>query len=231
MQLIPALDLRGGNVVHARGGERSAYLPLQSPLGGSDTLLVVRSLLALHPFRALYVADLDAIERHGDNFTIVRELRRCFPQLELWIDAGFAGADAVADVCAQELGRPVIGSESLSDSTQLERAVRIAGDLILSLDFKGDTFLGPADLIACPALWPDSVIVMSLQRVGSGLGPDLDRLRALRLAAPGKRYYAAGGVRGPADLEALDRLGVAGALIATALHTAQLSPETLARHD
>ena len=38
---------------------------------------------------------------------------------------------------------------------------------------------------------------MTLARVGAGGGPDLERLRALRAVAPGKRLYAAGGVRGP----------------------------------
>ena len=44
---------------------------------------------------------------------------------------------------------------------------------------------------------------MTLARVGSGGGPDLDRLRALRRMAPGKRLYAAGGVRGADDLHDL----------------------------
>jgi phosphoribosylformimino-5-aminoimidazole carboxamide ribotide isomerase len=230
VQLIPVVDLMGGEVVHARGGERSAYRPLQSSRGGSRPAAVVEALLALHSFAALYIADLDAIQRRGDNLAVVRALRRRFPRLDLWIDAGFSDADAITDFRAHGLGRPVMGSETLAASDALVRAARLAGDLVLSLDFKGGAFLGPADLIERPALWPERVIVMSLERVGSGQGPDLARLAHLQADTPGKRFYAAGGVRHPADLEDLERLGVAGVLLATALHAGRLPPATLARY-
>jgi phosphoribosylformimino-5-aminoimidazole carboxamide ribotide isomerase len=40
--------------------------------------------------------------------------------------------------------------------------------------------------------------------------------------AAGRRIYAAGGVRDAADLAALARAGIAGALVATALHDGRL---------
>ena len=42
---------------------------------------------------------------------------------------------------------------------------------------------------------------MTLARVGSGAGPDLDRLGRIRDAAAGKKVYAAGGVRDAGDLD------------------------------
>ena len=70
-----------------------------------------------------------------------------------------------------------------------------------------------------PALW---------RREHAGAGPDLDRLRALRAVAPGKRLYAAGGVRGPDDLHDLRALGCAGVLVASALHDGRLGTADLA---
>ncbi len=66
--------------------------------------------------------------------------------------------------------------------------------------------------------WPEAVIVMTLARVGSGDGPDLERIASIVAAAGGRRVYAAGGVRDRADIEALHAAGAAGVLIATALH-------------
>ena len=43
---------------------------------------------------------------------------------------------------------------------------------VLSLDFRGETFLGPQGLLDDAALWPHRVIVMTLARVGGGEGPD-----------------------------------------------------------
>ena len=59
---------------------------------------------------------------------------------------------------------------------------------------------------------------MTLARVGSGAGPDLGRLASIQSIAGGREIYAAGGVRNAADLSGLKQAGVAGALIATALH-------------
>ena len=61
---IPVIDLKGGVVVRARHGDRASYRPIETPLSRtSEPLDVVAGLLSLHPFRTLYVADLDAIER------------------------------------------------------------------------------------------------------------------------------------------------------------------------
>jgi phosphoribosylformimino-5-aminoimidazole carboxamide ribotide isomerase len=218
LQAIPVIDLMGGQVVRARAGDRASYRPLISPLSPtSDPIDVVRGLLAVYPFPTLYVADLDAIQSHGDNFPTLRRLREEFPALQLWIDNGAADDDALEAVVGANLGAPVIGSESQSDSS-LIACHRASTRIVLSLDFRGDTFQGPQNLLAEPALWPQRVIVMTLARVGSGAGPDLGRLASIQSIAGGREIYAAGGVRDADDLRTLKDAGISGALIATALH-------------
>jgi len=218
LQAIPVIDLMGGEVVRARMGDRASYRPLQSPLSPtSDPIAVVHGLLAVHPFPTLYVADLDAIQRNGDNFPALRRIRAEFPALQMWVDNGAADAAAIEALISADLGAPVIGSESQRDSkliAQQQGSPRI----VLSLDFRGDAFQGPQEILAEPALWPQRVIVMTLARVGSGAGPDLKRLAAIRSIAGGHEIYAAGGVRDAADLSALKAAGAAGALVASALH-------------
>jgi phosphoribosylformimino-5-aminoimidazole carboxamide ribotide isomerase len=63
---------------------------------------------------------------------------------------------------------------------------------------------------------------MTLARVGSGAGPDLERLRTIRLAAARPAIFAAGGVRDASDLAELKRIGIAGVLVASALHDGRL---------
>jgi phosphoribosylformimino-5-aminoimidazole carboxamide ribotide isomerase len=99
---------------------------------------------------------------------------------------------------------------------------------VLSLDYRADGLVGPDGLDRRPDLWPADVVAMTLIRVGSGQGPDLDRLAVLRQAAPDRRIYAAGGVRDVADLLALDALGMAGALVSTALHQGRIGAADLA---
>jgi phosphoribosylformimino-5-aminoimidazole carboxamide ribotide isomerase len=89
---------------------------------------------------------------------------------------------------------------------------------VLSLDFRGDEFLGPRELLDDAGLWPDRVIVMTLARVGTGGGPDLARVNEIIGRAGARRVYAAGGVRDRDDLCALHAAGAAGALVASSLH-------------
>lgn len=228
MKLIPVLDLMGGQVVRAVRGERARYAPLRSALcPGSAPLPLARALLGLHPFTALYLADLDAILGRGDNLAAITALHRALPALELWVDCGIADAAGLRAWMQRGPGRPVLGSESLADAGPLFLAE--SARALLSLDFRAGAALDPAGVGALPGLWPREVIVMSLDRVGSGEGPDVGRLARCRRQAPDRAFYAAGGVRGPADIEALAAAGAAGALLASSLHDGTLTRADLAR--
>lgn len=228
-ELIPVIDLMGGVVVHARAGQRDHYAPLQHSAlcTSAEPAAVVQGLLELHPFRTLYIADLDGIRRQGDHKAAIFALRRAFPELQLWVDAGFAGECSCRRFLGANLGCLVLGSESQADLRLVEL---LAGEprAVLSLDFMGDQPIGAAGIFDAPERWPERVIAMTLARVGSGGGPDLDRLRQLRRMAPDKLLYGAGGVRGLDDLHALRELGCAGVLVASALHDGRLGRAELA---
>ncbi|MCG5237459.1 HisA/HisF-related TIM barrel protein [Xanthobacter oligotrophicus] len=230
MQLIPVVDLKGGCVVHARRGERDAYRPIHTPLAATSAPVdVVAGLLALASFRTLYVADLDAIAGTGGHGEVIDGLRAAFPHLDLWVDAGEARADQVRARAAQRRGTSVIGTETLPDVAAAGN-VLAAGDAILSLDHDAAGPRGPVAVHEDAALWPERVIVMTLARVGSGEGPDLAALErtAARAAGIGRHpsLYAAGGVRGPEDLDRLAAMGTAGVLVASALHDGRIGPDT-----
>ena len=231
MEIIPVIDLKGGHVVHARGGLRDSYEPIRSSLvDGSEPLDVVRALCELHPFKTLYVADLDAIEGRGHHGAVLRDLKGVFPDLHLWVDNGLSSAAECRAWLLDGSGALVLGSESQEDAAVLEAlSDRMdAGRIILSLDFKNDEFLGPPALLERAGSWPPDIIAMTLARVGGAAGPDMDRLKWLRERAPDRRIYAAGGVRGLDDLRRLAALGVSGVLVASALHDGRLGRTQLA---
>ena len=230
MQIIPVLDLKDGLVVRGVMGERTNYRPIETPLAASaDPVAVARGLMGLGAFEAFYIADLDAIEGRAPNTAAVEALEEAFPQTRLWVDAGLKTPADLGAVPAGANRLAVAGTESLEDP-ELLAAPDFRERGALSLDFRGDTFLGPREVLDEPDIWPERIIVMTLARVGSGAGPDLDRLVEIRRrAGPRRAVYAAGGVRGPGDLYALKNAGVAGALIATALHDGRLAPHDLAR--
>jgi phosphoribosylformimino-5-aminoimidazole carboxamide ribotide isomerase len=218
MKLIPVIDLLDGVVVHARGGQRAAYQPIHTPLcDGSDATVIVSALAALYRFDCLYVADLDAIEGRGDNSTVVSNLLSTCPQLHFWIDAGPLSLQQ--QKLAPDRIRPVLGSECM-DWKLLQQTA--GSDWILSLDFDGDGLLGDSALLDNPTTWPEEVILMELQRVGIGLGPNWQRIEQYCGDLPQKQFYAAGGVRSDSDLRQLEKLGITGVLLASALHTGMI---------
>lgn len=225
MKIIPVVDLKGGQAVHARGGLRDDYRPVRSRLSdSSEPRAVVQGFLDLHPFAELYVADLDAIAGTGDNRAVLEGLREAWPALTLWVDNGLAEAAACRDWLARGLGDLVIGSESQADAAILERLRPVGAwqRIVLSLDFQGDRFLGPPAILERVESWPDRVVVMTLARVGGGRGPDLDRLKEICARAPDRRIFAAGGVGDARDLAALAGVGASGVLIASALHDSRI---------
>jgi phosphoribosylformimino-5-aminoimidazole carboxamide ribotide isomerase len=219
-----------GQVVHARRGERSAYRPLESKLApSSDPLPIVAALLSLAPFSTIYVADLDAIQRRGDHRAILDRIQAAFPALTVWLDAGFVDT---ADLPRWSHARrtPVIGSESVASLEAFATLLhRTTPNVILSLDTRGGERLGPASLFDSPQLWPERVIVMTLDRVGAGEGPSLERLRSTLAQAPDKLIIAAGGVRNAQDLDRLEAMGVHAVLVASAIHDGTLDRGALAR--
>jgi phosphoribosylformimino-5-aminoimidazole carboxamide ribotide isomerase len=231
--VVPVIDLMGGLVVHARAGERDRYRPLSGSrlVASAEPLSVVEALLALHSFPALYLADLDAIRGRGDHLALLRGLGERHPELSLWVDAGIGTERRLHELLAIPGVRPVLGTESQSDVRLLEQGRSLAPDrILLSLDWRGEEALDPAGLGEHPDLWPEDVIVMTLGRVGTGSGPDLARLEEVRdVAGSTRRVWAAGGVRGLEDLLLLRERGIAGALVATALHDGRLDRTALVR--
>jgi phosphoribosylformimino-5-aminoimidazole carboxamide ribotide isomerase len=225
VDVIPVIDVAHGEVVRAVKGERSAYRPIETPLASSSKPAeLVRSLAKFFPFRTLYVADLDGIEGRGRNTHLVPSLSQALPRAEIWLDAGTGSRGAARAVLAAPVVTLVVGTESIE-------TVRVWSDIaaeaptrtVLSLDFKNGEFRGPEAMLADSSLWPSRVIVMTLDRVGANVGPDIERLRDIVSRAQGRHIYAAGGVRDRADLDAIDGIGVAGVLVASALHAGKIS--------
>ena len=234
MRLFPVLDIRLGQVVHARAGRRDEYRPLRSrwtdattPLGVADA---VRRIVATN---TLYVADLDAIVDGRPNR----------PAIESLVDAGFEltadlGIRSVQDaVEAREWGvsRIVVGLESCSSPDMLRTIVAQIGadSTVFSLDLlNGNPLISPSDR----SDWPRppveiaraakdagvrSMIVLDLAAVGVEGGILTSGLcRAIRRdpLTSSVELVTGGGVRSEADLMRLRDVPVDGVLIASALH-------------
>ena len=122
MDLILAMDLKSGLVVHGMKGDRASYRPLD--WGLSPTADPAGYVEAIAP-RFLYIADLDRIARTGDHD---REVIRCASMVDTcYVDRGvscpgeFIEGDTIINV---------VGTETAGDD------LSVYGSGFLSIDVK-----------------------------------------------------------------------------------------------
>lgn len=242
MKLVPVLDLKDGSAVHARRGNRTQYQPVESRIapGASDPVALGLALREIG-FHSVYIADLDAIAGTGNHLPVIRQLARA-TGLRVWLDAGVrVGRDAIGLLAEPGVWAVVCGSETLAGIAELRPVLSAVGPdrLLFSLDLRGGQVLTTAPTLATAR--PGEILRQAFQAgitqglaielgaVGAESGPDLSLARTAAAELPGFSLYIGGGVRGEADLMALQAAWAAGALIATCLHTGALTPEEVRR--
>lgn len=226
MQIIPVIDLKNGITVHAKQGKRDQYAPLTSTLCPTTGILeLIDAFRQLFAINTVYVADLDAITNQGENTALINQCLENFPELNFWIDSGYFSSDNPLLPLPNYM--PVLGSESFNEANVFE-IQQFDQNFILSLDYSQCGKMGATALFNDTTLWPENIIIMTLPRVGSSLGPDFDTLAAYSTRHPDHVFIAAGGIRNKQDLVCLSEIGINHALIATALHDGSIHPEDIA---
>ncbi len=242
MRVIPVLDLKGGQAVHAVGGDRTHYRPLRSLLhDGPDPIGLARAYRDTLGLRALYVADLDAIAGAPPALPVYRAVAAL--GMASWIDAGLRDGDSVCPLLDSGASTLVAGLETLRGPSGLAEilAVAGAGRVVFSLDLRGGVPLespeaewGSDDpraiLETALALGLSRVLLLDVARVGRGGGVGTTGLvGVLAKSHPEVEIAVGGGVAGPDDLEALADAGVAAVLVASALLDGRIGAEALRR--
>lgn len=226
MRCIFVLDIFNGAVVHAVRGERSRYEPIErfsSVVSSSDPISVIQEIRP----REVYVADLNLLTGSGDNLEAISEISHL--------------AKTMADIGPfkrSDLDRlppgvvPVLGTETASLRLMEEASGR--GGTVVSIDMRKKkviasdpclAMLSPQKILSLLNEIPlDAVILLDLARVGTSSGLDEEFL-AEAASLSNHPLIQGGGVRGVEDLEKLEALGFAGALVATAVHAGRIPLE------
>lgn len=242
MDVIPVLDLRNGQAVHAIAGQRDRYECVRGSLGtGDDPVALGQAMCRAVRSRQLYVADLDAILRTGNNDAVVRAL--VASGLEIWLDRGIRTWQDV--LAARATGAPciVLGLETIPTAPTVAgwldrlRETSPACDMLLSADLIGGTpvdneFSGSRDIdtivAEARAIGLNRVLLLDLATVGTERGPSvLEPGTRLRIRWPDLWLAGGGGVRGLEDLLAARAAGFNAFLVGTILHRGKLKPQAL----
>jgi len=243
-RVIPVLDVKNGQAVHAVGGVRAHYRPLQSILHPTcEPLELARAYRDLLDLRELYLADLDAIEGQRPDLSLYRKLAS--KDVHLWIDAGLKNEGDLDELLDLDHTTIVVGLETAAGPDAVRAILdRIDPDrVVLSLDlFEGVPRLPASadwavtdleglsrqilDLGVC------RLLLLDIARVGTGRGTGTgDLLARLRAARPAVEVSVGGGISGIEELIAVQTVGAAAALIGSALHDGRIGRKELERLD
>jgi len=230
MQIIPVIDLYKGVVVHAIEGNRNKYKAISSTLClSSDPIDVITSLLTIFNFKSIYIADLDALEKQGEHTSTIETICNHFPDLVIWLDTGHTLLKHYLESSKYPNLRLILSSESLPSVNAFSslKQQHVKHNFILSLDFKDDQLLGCPDILQNIQLWPNDVIVLNLNSVGSKRGVQFPGPLNQTVLTSRFNIYYGGGIRDLNDLKELQYLGCAGSLVSTALHNMKITAEDI----
>jgi phosphoribosylformimino-5-aminoimidazole carboxamide ribotide isomerase len=243
-QVIPVLDLMNGQAVHAVGGRRAYYQPIQSILhASSEPLPLARALREALGARTLYLADLDAIGGRPPSQDIYREIISL--GFHLWIDPGVRAVASLAPLLELDPARStiVVGLETVRGPGELIKIADQAGaDRVV---FSLDMFDG-SPRIAAPAAWGTEVplelaaaaieygvrhlLILDLARVGTGRGLGTHSLiEQIREDHPSVPLTVGGGISRIKEVVDLRDAGAAAVLVGSAIHDGRIGARELER--
>ena len=232
MQIFPAIDLRGGQVVRLYQGDYD-----QETVYAADPCAVARDFLAAGA-RYLHVVDLDGA-RDGTlaNFETIAALVR---QGGLYIEVGggIRTEERIRRYLDLGVGRCILGTIAVKDFAFTERMAKKYGDRIaVGVDAR-DGYVavsGWKELSAergvdfCRRLRDagvKTVIYTDISRDGAEQGTNLDLYRELA-EIEGLDITASGGVSSIEELRELQTIGTKAAILGKALYTGRLDLKTV----
>ena len=232
MQIFPAIDLRGGQVVRLYQGDYD-----KMTVYGQDPCAVARDFIAAGA-KYLHVVDLDgAKDGTLANFETIAAIAR---QGGLYIEVGggIRTEDRIGRYLDLGVGRCILGTIAVKDFAFTARMARKYGDRIaVGVDAR-DGYVainGWKELSSergvdfCRRLLDagvGTVIYTDISRDGAEQGTNLDLYRELAEIS-GLHVTASGGVSSLEELKELRAIGTHAAILGKALYTGRLDLKTV----
>jgi len=233
MKVIPVIDVLNNVAVHGKRGERNKYKPLKSSLFEFTDPVKIASFFESMGFTNLYLADLDSILGKSINLNLFKQIAQT-THLDFMVDSATSDLSSAKEVLDANVPKVVIGSETLDRLDFVKQVVDMFGEnkIIVSIDQKGGKLLSKSSAISSMDVFSflnkleklgiTQIILLDLGRVGTLYGIDMQFIQKI-VENTELDVIVGGGIRSFTELEVLNKIGVTGALVATALHNETLN--------
>ncbi|EDH0998299.1 1-(5-phosphoribosyl)-5-[(5-phosphoribosylamino)methylideneamino]imidazole-4-carboxamide isomerase [Listeria monocytogenes] len=228
MQIFPAIDLKNGQCVRLFQGDFS-----KKTVVNEDPIAQAKAF-ATDGATYLHIVDLDgALEGRPINLEVIQKMK-ITAKIPVQVGGGIRSMAQVDYYLESGIDRVIIGSAALTDPDFLRAAVQKYGAKIAAgidakngfvatrgwLDVSKVSYLDLAKRMEKVGV--ETIIYTDISRDGTLTGPNLEQMANLKEHVK-VNLIASGGVSSRADLEALAKLGLYGAIAGKALYNRQIS--------
>ena len=227
MEVIPAIDLRGGKVVRLHQGDYA-----QQTTFSADPIGVARQFAAAGAPR-IHVVDLDgALDGVPAHLDVCRQIAGAVAT-PIELGGGMRTLEAIAASLGAGAGRVVLGTAAVEQPELVRQALETHGPerIVVGLDAR-DGYVAVSGWIAGTSVKATELmrkmtdagvrlfIYTDISRDGTLTSPNFDAVAEMRTLAQrlGAAVIASGGIGKLAHLQRLAEIGVEGAIVGSAIY-------------
>ena len=227
MEVIPAIDLKGGKCVRLYQGDYR-----QETVFSEEPTEIARRWQSLGA-RRLHIVDLDGAAK-GElcHVSLIEEIVQSV-HIPLQLGGGLRRIEAIAQALELGVARAILGTAAIEDRALIQEAChRFGSRIIVSIDARDGyvathgwqerTAVTAIELVQRMAsLGVERFIYTDIARDGTLTEPNFDAVTEL-VAKTSLPIVAAGGIASLEHLKRLFRIGVEGTIVGRALYTGDI---------
>ena len=185
---VPVLDLKNGQAVSGKSGQRESYTSLNTIYAHSSNPIEIASGLKLNGALEIYVADLDLIDSKGHNINEIKMINTILPVI---LDAGVKNIDSF-EFFLDYAYKIIVPTETIESIDEIYKIFeKYPKDrIVISVDVKNNELFSKNLNISIEdfkdillELDPSEVILLDISSVGSEKGYNkelLDKFEGLK---------------------------------------------------
>lgn len=234
MQILPAIDIKEGQVVRLFKGDFNQKTVVNPDVIGQSKIFAQAGIDFIH------VVDLDgALDGRATNRDLIAKLKK-ESGLGVEVGGGIRTLEQIEDYLAVGIDRVIIGSMAVKNPDFVKAALEKFGSdkIVVGIDAKngmvateGWLETSNVDYIslakAMEKIGVTLFVYTDIDRDGTLTGPNFEHYERLVAELTTAKVIASGGIAEQSDLVKLQEIGVAGTIVGKAYYNGNISLEEL----